>query len=156
MIDLQEDDPRAVELMVYFLYHENYDVSQNIQKKEDENETLGQPIVPLDSSELETHIKVHVLADKYCLDKLKALSQTKFRDAAGKYYSSEDFLQAAQEVYDMKLQALKAEVVGAFARNYEELLREETVRDFLVEKVPELGTDVFLYLNPILHNFKKL
>lgn len=95
-----------------------------------------------------------MLADKYCLDKLKALSQTKFRDAAGKYYSSEDFLQAAREVYKMELQALKAEVVGTFARNHEELLRKEMVRNVLLE-VPKLGTDVLLYLNPKPRKFEK-
>ncbi|EHA58135.1 hypothetical protein MGG_15320 [Pyricularia oryzae 70-15] len=81
-IDLQEDDPQAVQLMVCFFYHEDYGVTQNALTKEDPREILGQPIVPQDSSQLDTHIKVHVLADKYCLDKLKALSQTKFRDAA--------------------------------------------------------------------------
>ncbi|ELQ33847.1 hypothetical protein OOU_Y34scaffold00864g3 [Pyricularia oryzae Y34] len=153
-IDLQEDDPQAVQLMVCFFYHEDYGVTQNALTKEDPREILGQPIVPQDSSQLDTHIKVHVLADKYCLDKLKALSQTKFRDAAGKYYSSEDFLQAAREVYKMELQALKAEVVGTFARSHEELLRKEMVRNVLL-KVPKLGTDVLLYLNPKPRKFEK-
>lgn len=140
--------------MVCFFYHEDYGVTQNALTKEDPREILGQPIVPQDSSQLDTHIKVHVLADKYCLDKLKALSQTKFRDAAGKYYSSEDFLQAAREVYKMELQALKAEVVGTFARSHEELLRKEMVRNVLL-KVPKLGTDVLLYLNPKPRKFEK-
>lgn len=153
-IDLQEDDPQAVQLMVYFFYHEDYGVTQNTPTKEDPIDILGQPIVPQDSSQLDTHIKVHVLANKYCLDKLKALSQTKFRHAAGKYYSSEDFLQAAREVYKMELQALKAEVVAAFAHNCEELLRKEMVRNILLE-VPKLGTDVLLYLNPKPSKFEK-
>ncbi|TLS30898.1 hypothetical protein PpBr36_02279 [Pyricularia pennisetigena] len=80
-----------------------------------------------------------VLADKYYLNKLKAFAHKKFSDAVDKYYNSENFLKTAKEIYEMEL------LVGAFARNYKELLGMENVRRFL-EVIPKLGTNVLLHL----------
>lgn len=62
-----------------------------------------------------------MLADKYCLDKLKALAHEKLSDAVGKYYNSENSLEAAREICEIELLAPKTVVVEAFARKYKEL-----------------------------------
>ncbi|TLS21864.1 uncharacterized protein PpBr36_09549 [Pyricularia pennisetigena] len=109
---------------------------------------MSPPIILQNCLKFDIYIKVHVLANKYYLDKIKAFTYKKFNDAMDEYYNSENFFKTARESYEMGLLALKTAVVGAFARNYKELLGMENVRGFL-EVISKLGINLLLHLHII-------
>ncbi|KAF5007467.1 hypothetical protein FDECE_6205, partial [Fusarium decemcellulare] len=126
VINLPEDDPLAVKLMLHYLYHQDY--SHEILAGTEASLLSMAPITPLDSSEdlshrekrrrgsptslplpppvptptlsgLSLHAKVYALAEKYAIEDLKAVALDKFRTEAKQHWQSQDFVDVIQEVY---------------------------------------------------------
>jgi len=122
VINLLDDDPLAVQLMVDYFYHLNYHISwyrgcsKNTQPKsptieedassedalwrresEDEKSTRSANERPL--PKLTIHATVFALAEKYAVEDLMELALDKFKEEAETNWNPVDFLQAAEVVY---------------------------------------------------------
>ncbi|KAI9812333.1 MAG: hypothetical protein M1827_004782 [Pycnora praestabilis] len=82
-IDLEDDDPIMVEKMLSYLYKFNYGL---------------QRATPTEST-LSSHAKIYALADKYDVQDLKGLAQTKFAAEVKDGWNDEAFSIAIREVY---------------------------------------------------------
>jgi hypothetical protein len=126
-IDLPEDDPRIVEIMVFYFYHLDYmngfgndfgAFEDHIHIKKDaepympdvklveqpesapiEFNTEGLEIYWTSSSDLITHVCVYALAEKYSIQSLKNLARQRFEMVALEHWASQEFLDAVQEAY---------------------------------------------------------
>ncbi|KAK3946535.1 hypothetical protein QBC32DRAFT_225916, partial [Pseudoneurospora amorphoporcata] len=152
-IDLPDDDPRLVHIMVHYLYHFDYDVRL-------QHERSGYDGLEMDGYEtnvnepaadaLLTHAKIYALAEKYLIRGLKALALRQFKAAATVSLDIDDFLGAALVVYKSTIEddrGLRDVVVETLSK-HSEWLDEEKVRDVL----KELGAltydinDMFIYM----------
>ena len=85
-IDLSDDDPQAVDAMLYYLYNWDYHDQGNDQQQ-------VSPIV-LD-------VRVFAIADKFFVEPLKQLSADKFAKRAEAEWTMPNFAMAIAEVYDI-------------------------------------------------------
>ncbi|KAF4459178.1 speckle-type poz [Fusarium albosuccineum] len=127
VINLPEDDPLTVKLMLHYLYHQDYsheppagtdvfkpylapvipvhvdaarDISPRMKKRM--RSTIPPPTpppMPTTVPNLPIHVKVYALAEKYAIEDLKAVALKKFRIEAKEHWQSQDFIDAIQEVY---------------------------------------------------------
>ncbi len=92
-------------------------------------EHSDEPAVPATfQPRLAVHAKVYELSKKYGIEGLETLSLGKFQSEAGDHWDTEDFLQAAKEVYstetnDRRMKDMVTEIV---CHHTELLDREET------------------------------
>ncbi|KAL7629618.1 hypothetical protein AAE478_001140 [Parahypoxylon ruwenzoriense] len=108
-IELPEDDPQAVDMMVHYFYHLDYDTSSLMGKAKDTEDKFMKDIpaaAPASrpcSPALVVHAKVYALAAKYFIDGLQALSIQKFEKIAlGLHFpicAPKGLVEATQEVY---------------------------------------------------------
>ncbi|KAK4107255.1 hypothetical protein N656DRAFT_785464 [Canariomyces notabilis] len=150
-IDLPDDDPRLVQIMVHYLYHFDYDVKPQYEgmgfdgsvtnrDETDANEPMRDVVV--------THAKVYALAEKYLIRGLKAVALRRFKaSAAHSWLGINDFLQAVHEVYTSTIEddrGLRDIVVETLYKHSEWLDREE-MRDVL-RAFGALTYDLVIYM----------
>ncbi|KAK8093138.1 uncharacterized protein PG998_014539, partial [Apiospora kogelbergensis] len=115
-ISLSDDDDKAVDFMIYYLYNLNYHPSypreqseNDLERKENNQAGLSeglQPIYP-HGNELIIHTKVYVLAEKYLINGLKALALLKFNEATIEHSTSNALLEATQVAYQSTVETDK-------------------------------------------------
>ncbi|KAJ9194390.1 hypothetical protein DTO164E3_5368 [Paecilomyces variotii] len=84
VVRLNEDDPRAVEAMVHFMYGFNYNNSGSEHGR---------------VSPMLLNVKVYQVADKYDIPKLKAQAKENFTVAINKCWEMDDFPTAIEDAY---------------------------------------------------------
>ncbi|KAJ3551204.1 hypothetical protein NPX13_g11422 [Xylaria arbuscula] len=155
-IDLPDDDPQAVDMMVYYFYHLDYNPPplQAIQDEEAVNKTdtndFGDDVIALcpSHSDLVVHAKVYALAAKYLISGLKALSLQKFEAATQRDWARDDFLDAVQEVYTSTLDSdrgLRDAVVKTLYQHRDLLLQEST--QGVLKRLDTLTYDLLMYVH---------
>lgn len=118
-IELQEDDPRAVEAMINFMYGRDYDSSGNSSGR---------------ISPILFNIKVYLVADKYGIETLKRLSKEKFDKVASSCWDMDDFPHAITEVYIESSHAELQNTIAMVAHQHvRELLKKEDFQLVLSE-----------------------
>ncbi|KAI1179206.1 hypothetical protein F4777DRAFT_575237 [Nemania sp. FL0916] len=115
IVDLPDDEPEIVDIMVHFFYHLDYLPRSRTEPKKEhapsvrrERGTSGNPpsyhetatAPPPKSSDLVVHAKVYAIAAKYLIDDLKSLAQNKFTEQVlAKWQPGDEFPEAAKVVY---------------------------------------------------------
>jgi Zn finger protein HypA/HybF involved in hydrogenase expression len=131
VMNLEDDDPLMVDLMLTFLYTADYNCSPDQFK----------------AMPLQLHAQMYTLADKYQISELADLSKRKYANVLMKNQNLEDYLLSIPEVHlslasSGGLRAITVE----FARRYlGKGLQKENVRKYLreaINKAPEYGCDV--------------
>ena len=142
-INLDEDDPLAVEAMLHYMYHGSYTDPGN---------------APDDIPPILLDIRMFIIADKYFVKPLKSVSRVKFTQHCAEEWKSADFALAVREIYatelndesvkDIALKTIREHTGDFFADRdtYEEINR--ATRD-----VPAFGADVLAKLAAAKHDF---
>lgn len=156
-ISLSDDDAQAVDLMIYYLYHLDYNPSyppgqsENYHDREKETDQyfslddLQQFCQP--RPELITHAKVYALAEKYRIDDLKAVALRKFNEETVKHWARRDLLEATQVVYQSTVETdrgMRDAAVSTFFK-HPELLDKQEVQD-MFRTLPLLAYDLMMYV----------
>ncbi|KAL8381113.1 hypothetical protein RB595_005409 [Gaeumannomyces hyphopodioides] len=140
-ISLPDDDPVAVNSMVFYFYHLEYNVGKSWK------ETYGDEL-PEDGSETVAHAKVYALAEKYGIPCLKELARCKFTMAAFTHWDSDRFFDAALEAYTTTLETdrgLRDPVVNVMYA-HKDLLNKERGK-YMVKTVPPLAFDLLMHVH---------
>jgi hypothetical protein len=93
---------------------------------------------------LVVHAKVYALAEKYGIMGLKGLARSKFTTQAAVHYTTAEFAQAMELVYESTVDSdrgLRDVVIQAF-RSHPELAQREDVED-VVRETPGLAWELF-------------
>ncbi|KAH7625221.1 hypothetical protein SMAC4_12941 [Sordaria macrospora] len=149
-IDLPEDDPRLVHIMVHYLYHFDYDVQLQQERSGFdglEMDGYGTNVNGPVADTLLTHAKIYALAEKYLVRGLKAVALRKFKAAATVSLDIDDFLGAALVVYESTIEddrGLRDVVVETFYK-HSKWLDKEKVRD-VVKELGALTYDMVIYM----------
>ncbi|KAJ9306773.1 hypothetical protein DTO217A2_3760 [Paecilomyces variotii] len=93
VVRLNEDDPRAVEAMVHFMYGFNYNNSGSEHGR---------------VSPMLLNVKVYQVADKYDIPKLKAQAKENFTVAINKCWEMDDFPTAIEDAYSTTTSGIEA------------------------------------------------
>lgn len=136
VIDLKEDDPEIVRLMVHYFYHLDYqhqNQSSTVNRVNLSNEDTTNIYVEKDLGHpnLTLHAKVYALGEKYAIAGLKALALRKFREEADVSWDKDEFLRAAKEVYTSTVdhdRSMRQAVVETICR-HPELLDKQAAQD---------------------------
>ncbi|KAJ8130181.1 hypothetical protein O1611_g3450 [Lasiodiplodia mahajangana] len=156
IIDLPDDDPYVVDIMVHYFYHLDYTTSplsatkdQNTIDQVDTNDVGGDTVASRHGySDLVVHAMAYSLAGKYFISGLKGLALRKFVAATQKKWTLKDFLEAAQEVYTSTPDSdrgLRDAVVKALYE-HRELLARERIQSAL-KRSHTLTYDLLMYMN---------
>ncbi|KAK3290210.1 uncharacterized protein B0H64DRAFT_349875 [Chaetomium fimeti] len=148
-IDLPDDDPQLVHIMVHYLYHFDYDTKPQDKgigfdgsvTNRDETDT-NEPVTNV----LVTHAKVYALAEKYLIRGLKVVAQRHFK-AATTSVTLDGFLQAISEVYSSTIgddRGLRDIIVETLHKHSAWLDKEE-MRDML-RVSGALAYDLVMYM----------
>lgn len=117
-IDLQAENPNAVDCMMQFCYKQNYDPRAFDDASSD---------VPV----LFIHVASHKLGEVYGLDHLKSLSLAKFEHEAKSSVVASDFARASGEAFadsHPTLSAMQDAVLKCFLRHRKQLIPDENMR----------------------------
>ncbi|OXV11874.1 hypothetical protein Egran_00364 [Elaphomyces granulatus] len=132
-VDLKEDDARAVEAMIHFMYGFDYDSSGS---------SLGR------ISPMLFNAMVYKVADKYGVPALKHLAQQKFDSAVTACWNMDDFPHVIAEVYTTTVESdkgLRDRVVSVSYNNIQSLfLKEDFIR--VLNDTPSFAADVLQLL----------
>ncbi|KAF4467548.1 btb poz domain-containing [Fusarium albosuccineum] len=147
-----DDDPQAVDCLVQYFYHWDYNVSSHTRDaraetgviyKEDTDSSPSD--VPL-SSDLISHVRVFALAEKYSIHLLKSLSVAKFEAAAQQYGKTHYFADAAREAYNTALPDDIREIrdsIVKFIYKRQYLIQEDHIKKLMLDK-PQLSLNLHL------------
>ncbi|AEO55663.1 hypothetical protein MYCTH_2050467, partial [Thermothelomyces thermophilus ATCC 42464] len=149
-IDLPDDDPQLVHIMIYYLYHFDYDIQ--LAHEQSHSEGSGPDVDRRDmnkptGSVLATHARVYSLAEKYLIRGLKTVAVRQFKLAATSFPDIDDFLEATLEVYSSTVdddRGLRDVVVETLYTNSNWLDREN-VRD-VIKELGALTYDLVIYM----------
>ncbi|CAI6062719.1 unnamed protein product [Clonostachys chloroleuca] len=139
-INLPEDDPVAIKIMMNHFYNLNYS-----DGSETTSET-GSALAEAKKFSLLDHAKVYSLAEKYGVPSLKKLAMDKFERQARKDCDGKDLVDAAVEAYTGTVQddrGLRDEVVRAITVHMD-VLTHESFREAI--NGLDIGVDVVLHL----------
>ncbi|KAL2158847.1 hypothetical protein VTH06DRAFT_4039 [Thermothelomyces fergusii] len=149
-IDLPDDDPELVRIMIYYLYHLDYSVSppqkqvvSDLEDAQSKNETLAKPTMGV----LTTHAKVYTLAEKYLIQGLKTLALQKFTSAIASSIDVDDYLEAAQEAYTSTIhddRGLRDAIVETLYIHADWLDKENVRR--VIQNLGALTYDLVIYM----------
>ncbi|KAH6628428.1 hypothetical protein F5144DRAFT_536893 [Chaetomium tenue] len=137
-IDLPDDSPRLVHIMVHYLYHFDYDAEMGGHEPDVEELAEGP---------LYTHARVYALAEKYLIHGLKAVALRQFKAVIASSFNMIDFLQAMEEVYMSTVEddrGLRDVVVEAICK-HPAWLDKEDVREVL-GRLGSLTYDIVIHL----------
>ncbi|VUC25003.1 unnamed protein product [Clonostachys rosea] len=141
-INLRDDDPTAVKIMMNHFYNLNYSDGSATTAETDtalpEDENSGFSLL--------VHAKVYSLAEKYGILSLKKLAVDKFERQVRGDCDTEDFLEAAVEAYTGTVKGdreLRDEVVRAITLRMD-VLKQESFREAI--NGLDIGVDVLVYL----------
>lgn len=127
MIQLEEDDPRAVEAMIHFMYDHEYDSSGGHQGR---------------ISPMLFNVEVYRVADKYGVAALKKLSREKFDYAAKTCWDMDDFPHLITDVYSSSpCQELRETIAGVSRKHMEALLKKDNFLRVLNEAISQALTN---------------
>lgn len=125
VLDLTDDDPYAIDCMLQFFYHLDYEPPEPIE--------FGLIAPPL---ALVLYAWTYAVAEKYMVDGLKALAMEKFEKATASDLNKDDFLDAAREAYTSTIDSdrgLRDIVVKVFHAYKLSLLDKEEAVLLLIE-----------------------
>ncbi|KAM4065565.1 BTB/POZ domain-containing protein [Hirsutella rhossiliensis] len=148
VVNLPEDDPRIVRLMVYFFYHLTYPA---VSLDDADTAAARQHAFLEKVHHLRVHAMVYALAEKYSVDGLKDLAMRKFEQEVGKHWDSDDFIQAAEYAYTSTVEGdrgLRNLVVKTFEEHHS-LLRKEDAKA-MVKRVESLAYDLLMAFHMIM------
>ncbi|KAM3551744.1 hypothetical protein MY1884_007569 [Beauveria asiatica] len=137
-IDLQGENPIAVDCMMQFFYLTNYDTQVH---------SMNDPTDGSTQNHLHIHSLVYKLAEVYAVDELKALALAKFDKALSSGIDAPDFAAAAGEAYaDMveSLDGLRQAVIKGLHQHRKVALQTEAVKA-LLHSHGIIGYDLALY-----------
>jgi len=157
IIDLQDDEPEIVKLLIDFLYTGNFDIStdEQVEKVEtnkgdgssnvtdtlqdDENSGSGS------SEDLITAVKVYIIADKYDIHPLKLLSKTKYEALLPSHWNSSAFIDSLKLIFDETTEndRLLKDVVVDFAGGKSRELMERSEFVNLLKDNAEMAVEIF-------------
>jgi hypothetical protein len=98
----------------------------------------------VETPHLLTHAKVYAIAEKYCISGLKSLARQKFTTQASVHFTTTEFADAMQEVYESTVDSdrgLRDVIIQAF-RSHPELAQREDIED-VVRETPGLAWELF-------------
>ncbi|KAI0859965.1 hypothetical protein F4860DRAFT_481275 [Xylaria cubensis] len=150
IVDLPDDDPWAVKMMVHYFYHFEYDTQSVMESSQNSSEathaSLGEASqIP---SSLVLHAKIYALAEKYNICGLKDFALQEFKAAAAEHWATPGFLEAARVAYISTIEAdrgLRDVVVTTFHRHSELLNQEETLS--VLKESGMLAYDLLIYVH---------
>ncbi|KAI1160436.1 BTB/POZ protein [Nemania serpens] len=145
-ISLPDDDPKAVDLMIWYFYHLDYEVHG--AGGATGQLPPGMSSIAVIDSELMVHAKVYALAEKYLIGSLKSLALEKFKRQAFKDWSKDSFLEAAQAVYELTMES-DTELRGAVVMTLGEhtsLLDKESTKNLLIT-TSRLAYDLLMHIH---------
>ncbi|KAI1484747.1 BTB/POZ protein [Biscogniauxia mediterranea] len=164
-VELPEDDPHIVDIMIYYLYHLDYDASSLMRGAANTEDGLTKDISAAvfapqpRSPALVIHAKVYALAEKYFIDSLKALATQKFETVALKQSVSvfghaypdgypDGLVEAMQEVYTSTVDTDRSlrDIVIKALHKHRTLLDSVEARDALKE-MPGLTYELLMYVH---------
>ncbi|KAM3526967.1 hypothetical protein MY4038_006583 [Beauveria bassiana] len=153
MINLPEEDPQALDLMIWQFYHQDYCVPPHEPITPPDGEESRDQVTEAsksgdDDCALLVHVKVYALAEKLRVPGLKALALKKFREAADQHWASEVFFVAIQEAYATIPESdkqLRSEIADTFYQ-HQDLLDIPTTRVSLKE-VDGLAADILMHFH---------
>lgn len=140
-IDLQQENPMAVDCMMQFLYRLNY--GPHAFANSHAEGLVDKPPRPA----LYIHTLVHKIAEVYEVDDLKALSLSKFEHEIENSIDAVDFAKAAQKAYinmHETYAALRQAILKSFHQHQKELLLHVEVKE-LLHSNGVLGYDIIKY-----------
>lgn len=121
IVRLDEDDPRAVEAMINFMYGFAYDSSGSEHGR---------------VSPMLFNIKVYQIADKFDIPKLKEEAHGKFTRVIGKCWEMDDFPTAVEDAYRSTTstdRGLRDSVVTVSVKHIDDLLANDSFNRVLSE-----------------------
>ncbi|CZR63634.1 uncharacterized protein PAC_13531 [Phialocephala subalpina] len=132
VIDLDDDDPVPVEIMLKYFYTGKY--NEPIY----ESEKLG--------LQLQVQVLTYILADKYDVPTLMGLAQKMFKSTLSGGATSEEYLSVVSDVYAISTStnALRAIAVDHARTNFRDMMRSDDLEILraTLEDVPEFAFDV--------------
>ncbi|KAK8147551.1 hypothetical protein G3M48_001450 [Beauveria asiatica] len=137
-IDLQGENPIAVDCMMQFFYHTNYDTQVH---------SMNDPTDGSTQNHLHIHSLVYKLAEVYAVDELKALALAKFTKALSSGIDAPDFAAAAGEAYAYmveSLDGLRQAVIKGLHQHRKAAVQTEAVKA-LLHSNGIIGYDLALY-----------
>ncbi|KAI0147302.1 BTB/POZ protein [Xylariaceae sp. FL1272] len=172
VIDLPDDDPIAVEIVLYYLYHQEYHIPRQATSGQQSNqEGIGETPIPApdvstdatldemaaDSASLESgsrtmpvgpalHAAVYALARKCSIERLESTALRKFKETATQCWDSDDFLEMAKKTYISTAetdQGLKDALVTVLHEHPLLLGKERT--QVLLKEINMLAYDLVMY-----------
>ncbi|KAI5927103.1 BTB/POZ protein [Camillea tinctor] len=152
IIELPDDDPRIVDLMIYYFYHLTYHINcPKNQKQSDDYSTddysTDETIIPPKTSDILTHAKVYSLAEKYLIEGLKKLAFERFKTAIETNWDFQDFRDAIWEVYTSTVDADKGlrDIIVATLWKRPWMLGKKEIQDLLKE-LGSLSFDLLMHI----------
>ncbi|TRX91084.1 hypothetical protein FHL15_008066 [Xylaria flabelliformis] len=132
IVDLPDDDPWAVKMMIHYFYHFEYDTQSIWEFPQNSSEATHASLSEASQmpSSLVLHAKIYALAEKYNICGLKDFALQEFKAAAIEHWATPGFLDAAREAYISTIEAdrgLRDVVVTTFHQHSELLNLEETL-----------------------------
>ncbi|KAH7184572.1 uncharacterized protein B0J16DRAFT_121046 [Fusarium flagelliforme] len=152
--DLSQDDPQAVDCLIQFFYHQNYQKPPRRVTKEDaepEDEGKGTLTSFLTQSTIGDcypilHVKVYALAEFYDVPALKKLALEKFNNVIKHNLQPDRFLDSVEEAYASMMpedRGLRGAIVNFFYA-HPDLVKHERVQGMLKE-TNSLTYDLFMH-----------
>ncbi|KAI4659342.1 uncharacterized protein J4E78_005769 [Alternaria triticimaculans] len=148
-VDLPEDEPAIVKLMMQYIYEGEYDpalpdsgLSSSIQPEVTASSTptasqSRNPLpIPGSSTQLMVHAKLYEIADKYDVVGLKELVIEKFKRACHSFWNDPSFAAAAHHVFSTTPEhdkGLRDIVSKTIAEHMAELVKKPEVEALLTE-----------------------
>jgi len=157
-ISLPEDDPNAVESMIQYLYHLDYQQRHEAELESPENPLDDESVLEVEAPpfvsrappsmkpgdalgpkrnettnfpNLAIHARIYSLGEKYGIQGLKTLSLDKFSREVKYHRNSEDFIHAVKEVFTSTVEedgGLRDVILGEIV-NHPDLLDKEQLQD---------------------------
>ncbi|KAI0815425.1 hypothetical protein GGR55DRAFT_628824 [Xylaria sp. FL0064] len=148
IVDLPDDDPWAVKMMVDYFYHFEYDIQSVREPSQISSEATHASFGETSQipSSLVLHTMVYALAEKYNIPGLKDFALQEFKAAVAEHLAAPSFLEAAKEAYASTIEAdrgLRDVVVTTFYEHPELLDQEETKH--VLKESGTLAYDLLIY-----------
>lgn len=140
-IRLEEDDPRAVEAMVHFMYGFNYDSSGSDRGR---------------TSPMLFNVNVYQTGDKYDIPKLKEQAKEKFTVALKNCWEMDDFPVAIARVYSTTVasdRGLRDLLVDTCLEHIDRLLENDDFKQVLRETL-DFAADLVQYYRSSIPTYR--